>query len=180
MSLTTVDAKPALIVIDLQAAIAPHAAPSVIGNNVELTNAFRAKGHTVVLVNVDAGAPGRTEENPEGGAMQLPAKAAELIPELGRADDDILVTKKTWGAFSNPKLHEELQKRGVTQVFVTGVATSIGCESTARQAHELGYHVVVIPDAMGDLTERGHNDAVEVIFPRLGQVSSTAEVLAAI
>jgi len=180
MPLTTVDPKPALIVIDLQAAIAPHAAASVIENNTALTDAFRKAGHAVVLVNVTAGAPGRTEQNPEGGASQIPAEATVLIDELNAAGGDILVSKTTWGAFGSTDLHDQLQARGITQVFVTGVATSIGAESTAREAHSLGYHVVAVPDAMGDLTTEAHDAAVSLVFPKLGQIATTAEVVAAL
>jgi nicotinamidase-related amidase len=178
MPLTTVEATPALIVVDLQAGIAPYADPSVIANNLSLLEAFRAQGHPVALVNVVAGAPGRTDQNPEGGAHEIPAEATVLIPELGAGDADIQVSKRTWGAFSGTDLHEQLQARGVTQVVITGVATSIGCESTARQAHELGYHVVLVADAMGDLTPEGHEAALATVFPRLGQVTTTAEVIA--
>jgi len=180
MPLSTVDPTPALIVVDLQKGIAPHAPAEVIANNVTLVDAFRAQGHPVVLVNVAGGAPGRTDQNPDGGARDIPAEATELLPELGAADGDILVTKRTWGAFHGTDLHEQLQQRGVTQVFVTGVATSIGSESTARQAHEHGYHVVLVADAMADIDPANHDHAVAKIFPRLGQVASTAEVIAAL
>ena len=179
MPLTTVDPTPALIVIDVQAGIAPHAPASVIENNAALTAAFREHGHAVVLVNVVGGAPGRTEQNPAGGASQIPAEATVPVPELGQTETDILISKRTWGAFTGTDLHAQLQARGVTQVFVTGVATSIGAESTAREAHALGYHVVVIPDAMGDLSPQAHDAAVSLVFPRLGQVATTAEVIGA-
>lgn len=180
MPLTTVDPTPALIVVDLQAGIAPHADPSVIANNVTLLDAFRAHGHTVVLVNVAGGAPGRTELNPAGGASAIPEEATALISELGVTGNDILVTKTTWGAFGSTDLHQQLQSAGVTQVFVTGVATSIGVESTAREAHSLGYHVVTVPDAMGDLAPEPHEAAISLVFPRLSQVASTAEVVEAL
>jgi nicotinamidase-related amidase len=180
MPLTTVDATPALIVIDLQAGIAPHAPASVIENNSALTSAFRAAGHTVVLVNVVAGAPGRTEQNPAGGGSQIPAEATVLIDALNAADTDITVSKRTWGAFASTDLHAQLEARGVTQVFVTGVATSIGAESTAREAHALGYNVVVIPDAMGDLSPEAHDAAVALVFPRLAEITTTSEVVAAL
>lgn len=180
MPLTTVDPIPALIVVDLQAGIAPYAAPEVIARNARLVEAFRAKGHTVALVNVVAGAPGRTEQSPEGGAREIPAEATALIDELGATEGDILVTKRTWGAFHGTDLHEQLQRRGVTQVFVTGVATSIGVESTARAAFEHGYHVVTVPDAMGDLSPEGHEASVSITFPRMSQVATTADVLAAL
>ena len=180
MALSTIDATPALVVIDLQAGIAPYAAPEVIENNTALTAAFRAAGHAVVLVNVVGGAPGRTEQNPAGGGSQMPAEATVLIDALNAVDTDITVSKRTWGAFASTDLHAQLSARGVTQVFVTGVATSIGAESTAREAHALGYHVVTIPDAMGDLSPEAHDAAVLLVFPRLSEVATTAEVLAAL
>jgi nicotinamidase-related amidase len=180
MPLTTVDATPALIVVDLQAGIAPHAPASVIEHNAALTAAFRKHGHTVVLVNVAGGAPGRTDQNPAGGAGTIPVEATVLIEELGARDSDIKVTKNTWGAFASTDLHQQLQGRGVTQLFVTGVATSIGVESTAREAHALGYHVVLVTDAMADLSPEAHEASVKLTFPRLGQVAPTADVLAQI
>ena len=47
-------------------------------------------------------------------------------------------------------LDDYLRQRGVTQIFLTGIATSIGVESTARSAYDLGYNVALIVDAMTD------------------------------
>ena len=64
------------------------------------------------------------------------------------------------------------------QVVLAGVATSIGVESTARAAHEHGYHVTLVRDAMTDLALETHTNSIERIFPRLGEVATTADVLA--
>ncbi|MFP3758263.1 isochorismatase family protein, partial [Cupriavidus sp. SIMBA_020] len=56
--------------------------------------------------------------------------------------------------------------------------TSIGVESTARQAHELGYNVTLAIDAMTDLNADAHTNSVERVFPRLGETGSTQEILA--
>ncbi|MDI9769635.1 isochorismatase family protein, partial [Pantoea dispersa] len=61
-----------------------------------------------------------------------------LVPEMTPQPGDISVTKKTWGAFHNTDLHQQLQQRGVTQVVVCGIATSLVVDSTARPAYELG------------------------------------------
>jgi len=58
--------------------------------------------------------------------------------------------KRTWGAFTNTDLENILRKQEVTQIFLCGVATSIGVESTARQGFELGFNIVTVGDAMGD------------------------------
>ncbi|MFD7668334.1 isochorismatase family protein [Streptomyces sp. NPDC059788] len=180
MPVTTLDATTALIVIDLQKGITalPTAHPSaeIVERSARLAAAFRARDLPVVLVNVAGGAPGRTETGRPGGTP--PADWAELEPGLDRQPADVTVTKQTWGAFHNTALDAELRRRGVTQVVVTGIATSIGVESTARAAHEHGYHVTVATDAVTDMDEEAHRRSLEKIFPRLGETGSTEEIIA--
>ena len=180
MALTTLDTQTALIIIDLQHGIVNlpvvHAPQPIIERCARLAEGFRARQLPVALVNVAGGAPGRTEQARHGG--ELPADWATLVPEMTPQAGDITVTKKTWGAFHNTALHDALQQRGVTQVVVCGIATSIGVESTARQAYELGYNVTLATDAMTDLDMATHNNSVDLIFPRLGETGSAADVLA--
>jgi nicotinamidase-related amidase len=74
-------------------------------------------------------------------------------------------------------LQEQLQQRGVTQVFLTGVATSLGVEASARSAFDYGYNVVLIADAMTDRDADSHRHSIEKIFPRIGETESTENVL---
>lgn len=179
MTATTLDPTTALVVIDLQQGIVSlptlHPAEEIVARSAELAAAFRAKGLPVVLVRVTSGAPGRTE----GPARsQRPAPDwAELVPGLGRQDSDLVVTKHTWGAFHGTDLDLQLRRRGVTQVVLTGIATSKGVESTARAAHEHGYHVTVATDAVTDTDESAHRNAVGTIFPALGETDTTAALV---
>ncbi|MBH1938325.1 isochorismatase family protein [Streptomyces sp. AV19] len=181
MPATTLDANTALILIDLQKGITAlptlHPADGIVARGAELAAAFRAKGLPVALVNVAGGAPGRTEA-PLGPGGEYPPDFAELRPELGRREDDILVTKRTWGAFHGTDLDERLRRRGVTQVVIGGIATAFGVESTARAAHEHGYHVTVATDAVTDMDAELHRVAVEKVFPVLGETDTTANILA--
>jgi nicotinamidase-related amidase len=182
MPVTTLDPTVALIVIDLQKGVMgmpTQPAPEVVlGTTVRLLDAFRERGLPVVLVNVDAGAPGRTELNPGGVTPERPARWDELAPELNTQPSDHLVTKKTWGAFHGTDLDEYLRGAGVTQVVIAGIATSAGVESTARQAHEHGYHVTLATDAMADRSPDMHGHSIQQIFPRLGETGTTDEILA--
>jgi nicotinamidase-related amidase len=81
------------------------------------------------------------------------------------------------GAFIGTSLDETLRLRGVTQVFLTGVATSLGVESTARSAYDYGYNVVLVVDAMTDRDADAHRHSVEKIFPRLSETATTDDVL---
>ena len=178
MAMTTLDLKTALIVIDLQAGIVglstAQPAEAVIQQAAVLADAFRRHGLPVVLVNVDGGAPGRTEQPRRG---ERPAGWSDLVPELRQQPSDILVTKRTWGAFTNTDLDEYLKGRGVSQVVIVGIATSAGVESTARQAHEHGFNVTLAVDAMTDMNPDAHINSVTRIFPRLGETGTTAEIL---
>lgn len=180
MPVSTLDARAALIVIDLQKGIVSlpvaHPIDAVVTNAVALADAFRRHGQPVVLVNVAGGAPGRNEQ--QGVARERPAGWTELIPELNRQSQDLTVTKHSWGAFTGTGLADMLKSRGVTQVVVAGVATSIGVESTARQAHELGFNVALATDAMTDVNTDAHANSVTRIFPRLGETGTTREIMA--
>lgn len=181
MALTVLDPKTALVVIVLQKGIVGyptvHPVGDVIERSARLAAAFRKRGLPVVLVNVSGRAPGRTEN---AMAFSPPPDWMEFVPELQAAPDDVLVTKQTWGAFQNTALDAELKKRGVTQVVLTGISTSAGVESTARAAYEHGYHVVLVTDAMTDMSPETHQNSVERIFPRLGETATTQDVLAAL
>ena len=183
MPLTKIDATAALIVIDLQKGIVRlptvHPVGEIIGRAARLARAFRERGLPVVLVNVTGAAPGRTDLGPRD-LSSLPTDWTELVPELDQHPGDHIVSKQRVGAFIGTSLDEVLRQRGVTQVFVTGVATSAGVESTVRSAYDYGYNVVVVLDAMTDRDADAHRHSVEKIFPRLGETDTTDNVLKAI
>ena len=179
MPITKVDLIAALVVIDLQKGIvsvpAAHAISEVIARTAQLARAFRQRGLPVVLVNLTSGARGRTEAGPRNYASQ--PDWIELVPELEPQPGDHLISKQAPGAFIGTSLDDYLRQRGVTQVFLAGVATSIGVESTARSAYDHGYNVAFVVDAMTDRDFDSHRHSVEKIFPRLGETDVTANVL---
>ncbi|MEJ1972165.1 MAG: isochorismatase family protein [Lacunisphaera sp.] len=65
-------------------------------------------------------------------------------------------------------------------IVLGGISTNIGVESTARSAYEHAYAQVLVEDAMASHSAEDHEFAVKNIFPRLGRVRSTDEVLAAL
>ena len=179
MAVTTLDPKTALIVIDLQKGILSYPTVHPVGEVVRqaalLADLFRRRALPVVLVNVAGVAPGRTEqarrqENP-------PAGWTDLAPELNRQPQDHVVTKRTWGAFTNTDLEAHLRRLGVTQVVIAGVASSIGVESTAREAYALGFNVTLAVDAMTDLNAYAHSNSITRIFPRLGETGTAREII---
>ncbi|MFC4499879.1 MULTISPECIES: isochorismatase family protein [Streptomyces] len=189
MAVTVLDEKTALVLIDLQAGTLaaptkPHQAADVVARAAELAKAFRAAGAPVVLVRMatapdgaDA-APGRSEAARLAGGRSRPYDLGPIADPLTGHDTDILVTKRTWGAFHATDLDLQLRRRGVTQIVLAGIATSLGVESTARAAHEHGYHVTFAVDAMTDINEEAHDHRVSYLFPLIGEPGTTEEILA--
>ena len=180
MPLTILDRNTALIVIDLQKGIVNgnfiHPIGAVIDRTRALAGVFRARSLPVALVNVAGRAPGRTEQGPRS-SQTFAEGWTDLLPQLDQQPSDILVTKRSWGAFATTELERRLKARGVTHVVVTGVVTSGGVEATARQAYEQGFNVTLALDAMTDIREEPHEYSIRNVFPRLGETGSAQEVI---
>ncbi|WNJ88402.1 isochorismatase family protein [Bosea sp. 685] len=180
MALTTLDPNTALLVVDLQKGIAGsplvHPIGEVVNRARALIGAFRELGLPVVLINVAGGAPGRTEQPPRHSGA-LTEGFTDFIPELDQQPDDIVVTKRSWGAFASTDLEKRLGAAGVTQVVVLGVATGTGVEATARQAYEKGFNVTLAIDAMTDTRPEAHDYSIKNVFPRLGETGTSQEII---
>jgi nicotinamidase-related amidase len=146
---------------------------------------MRKAGGTVVFVHVTPSPDGKDALKPITDAVQAPARAlppdwADFVPELGVVPTDIVITKRQWGAFYGTELDLQLRRRGVDTILLCGISTSIGVESTARDAFERNYNQIFVEDAMAARDPDEHKHTVLSLFPRIGRVRSTAEVLAAI
>jgi len=179
----------ALIVIDLQCGIvarqaAPHSASEVVERCVKLAEAFRSQKALVILVHVGFSEDDRDRLKPDADSPApsgpLPPDWSEIVPEIGPRPGDIVITKRQWGAFYGTALELQLRRRGIRTIVFGGIATNFGVESTARDAYERGFEQVFVEDAMSGLTAGAHEFAVTTIFPRMGRIRSTDDVLAAI
>ncbi|MFC4617168.1 hydrolase [Camelliibacillus cellulosilyticus] len=181
--------KTALVIIDLQKGIVgmngePHASQKVVANNVELADAIRVKGGLVVLVHVDfldgqdALKPITDQEVKPSGAR--PDGWSEFVAEISPHPGDLIVTKRQWGAFFGTDLDLQLRRRGIDTIILTGIATNIGVETTAREAFQHNYQQIFIEDAMTGTSKEEHDHTVKYIFPRIGRVRNTKDILEAL
>ena len=158
----------ALIVVDLQQGTArnPFVMPAdVVAERAgELATAFRDRGLPVVIATFELD---RDDE---------PAFFGEPLSTLAVRADDLRVARPGWSAFAGTDLDAQLRARGVTGLVLAGVATSIGVESTARAAHDLGYELVVASDAVTDLRAETHENSLERVFPLIAKVATTRAI----
>jgi nicotinamidase-related amidase len=179
----------ALVLIDLQKGIlgsplAPYTAAQVIENASALGRSLKEAGGTIVLVNVafasdsvdrlkqEVDAPSPV---PPGG---MPAGWSEFAPEIGSLQADVFITKRQWSAFYGTELDLQLRRRGIKTIVLGGVATNFGVESTARDAWQHNYAVVIAEDACTSMGADLHEFSVEKVLRRVARVRSTAEILA--
>lgn len=180
--------KTSLVVIDMQKGIAsagrklePHDAATVSMNVASLVSAFREKGAKVFLVHVTA-TDGKdmlqpvVDSAPSWGG-ERPADWAEFIDEVKPTPNDIVITKRQWGAFYGTELDLQLRRRHIGTVVLCGISTNIGVETTAREAYQHGYNLVLVEDAMAAMSKEEHDASVKFIFPRIGIVRRTRQVL---
>ncbi len=179
----------ALVVIDITKGVlslpsVPYPVQEVLANTARLADAFRSAGSFVVLVNVDS-LDGKDMLHPiSDTGFPLPAERpkdwAALAPELGPQPLDHLITKHQWGAFFGTDLDLQLRRRGIDTIVLCGIATGFGVDTTAREAYQHGYHQVFAEDAMNALSEEEHHYVCTHIFPRMGRLRSTEEIVAAL
>ena len=178
----------ALVLMDLQHGIvsrplAPYSGEQVVANGARVADAMRAKGATVVYVRVPlnellrlpADAPMHAPDAPPA-----PDEASELVPQARVQKGDLIVVKRQWGAFYGTDLDQQLRRRGIQTIVIGGIATNFGVESTARQAFDQGYQLVFVEDATTSMNEAWHRFTVDNVFPRMGRVRTTQQVIDAL
>ncbi|MCL5016143.1 MAG: hydrolase [Patescibacteria group bacterium] len=181
--------KTSLVVIDLQKGIVglscePHSAEEVVVNASKIAEACREKGIPVFLVRVTPSADMKDSLHPlsehQMNRGQFLPDWADIVPQLGPTEKDFVITKHQWGAFYGTELDLQLRRRGIDTIILCGISTNIGVESTARFAYEYGYNQIFVEDAMSALNEEEHENSVQGIFPRIGLVRKTEEILSAL
>ncbi len=176
----------ALVLIDLQNGIvgmqlAPRTGPQVVEAGNKLADRFRAVKAPVFLVHVGwskdfADALRQPVDKPSPRSPDgLPPGWSDLIDGLQKSED-IVILKRQWGAFHATELDLQLRRRGIKTIVLAGIATNMGVESTARQAWELGYNLIVAEDMTTSMSAEMHAFSMLHILPRIGIVADSADL----
>ena len=175
----------ALVLIDLEHGItamklAPYSSADVVSRGAGLAKTFRQKGATVVFVKVLI--PEMLQLPVDAPLMHgtPPPNATEFVPEAGVQPEDLVVKKRSWGAFHGTDLEQHLRRRGIKTIVIGGIATHFGGEATARAAFDHGYEVVFAEDAMSSVSAEAHEFPIKNVFPRMGRVRSVEQIVKAL
>jgi nicotinamidase-related amidase len=176
----------ALVLIDLQKGVLGNTLTPIKGEELftrgrTLAERFRSGGATIVMVKVEFSAGGAdmlrqpVDMPPSMPSDGFPAGWSEFPPGLLQPGD-LQITKRQWGAFYGTELDLQLRRRGIRCIALGGVSTQIGVESTARQAYELGYELVIFKDVTASSVGEGHEMSMKHILPRLGRLATSDDI----
>ncbi len=192
-------ARTAHIIVDLQNGfMAPGAtvelpiARDIVPNVNNISKAVRAAGGINVFIRFLIDGEAQTSWSSYFADFASPQRREAMIdtfgkdchgfalwPDLEVKPEDLIVDKTRFGAFvpGSSQLHEILQARGIDTLIITGTATNVCCESTARDAMQMNYKVIFVADGNAARTDAEHNATLDNMVVRFADVMTTAELV---
>ena len=180
-----IDAKrAALLVMDFQAGIigALENADALVAKAARAIQHVRERGGNVGYVRVGfteseyAAIPERNKgfsaAKDAGRAFHADAPATAIDERLAPQPSDIVVRKTRVGAFSTTDLAEQLRRRTIDTLILSGISTSGVVLSTIRDAADRDFRLFVLADACADPAPDVHALLLEKVFPRQADVIS--------
>jgi ureidoacrylate peracid hydrolase len=187
------------IVVDLQNGfMAPGqpaeipAAREIVPNVNRISRALRAAGGLVVYIQNTIDEEAKRTWSTWFGHMSGQRRLARMEeafregsfghsiwPDLEVLPGDLRVKKSRYGAFvpGASDLHAILQARKIDTLIITGTATNVCCESTARDGMMLNYKVLFVSDGTATWTDEEHNATLGAMLIQFADVRTTDEVV---
>jgi ureidoacrylate peracid hydrolase len=190
--------KAALVVVDMQNYFVKQghqseipAAREIVPNINRLAAELRRRGGHVVWVR------NGTNDTRESWSnyhtyLQSPDRAERRLKSMEVGEDgyeywhlndirpeDAQITKTRYSAFiqGSSNIERHLRDRGIDTLLVTGTATNVCCESTARDAMMLNFKVVMVADGLATHTDEEHNATLSSFYGQFGDVQTVDEVV---
>jgi nicotinamidase-related amidase len=165
----------------------PGRVDEVLRNTLALIEALRGTPATIVATPIVLTPDYRAMANPVGilstikqsGAFRVGTPGAATIPELLAIGDriDYVDGKVGFNAFADTRLHDLLVSRGIRNVLVCGMVTSLCIDSTGRAAYERGYNVTIVSDCTSGRSHTEHDFYCRSIFPLYGRAVDSHTVI---
>jgi len=166
----------------------PNRVDSVLANSLALIRALAPTPVTIIATPIVlepeyralANSVGILDKIKQSGAFKSGSSGAETIPELKAFGDRILYVlgKIGFNAFSSTELDRVLKQKGIKDVLVAGMVTSLCIDSTGRAAYERGYSVQILSDCTSARTRAEQEFFCQNIFPLYGGVLDSRQALA--
>jgi ureidoacrylate peracid hydrolase len=199
MDFAVIPDRMALVNVDLQncfvdGPLAPSEGLAVLDRVNRLADVCRSAGilvvHTSHVFRPDGSNAGVLRQTaPDvitGAVLNRGAASAALHRGLRVGPRDVLVEKPRFGAFHSTDLELILRGRGIDTIIISGIATNVCCDTTAREAMVRDFHVFFLSDgtaaaAIGGASASEHQKATLATLGFLfAQVLTVDEMVAKI
>ena len=110
------------------------------------------------------------------GALKLSGEGCNWVQALSVQPQDLELIKKGVSIFTGNELNTWLIKNQVTQLYLAGVSSLMAIQSSARQAHDLGYFVNVLEDLCAAATLELHEQSMQALSG-MAVISSSTEFM---
>jgi len=174
---------PGGVIADAGGAEYRQRAQAIIPNLRRLVDAAHEAGILVVYAT-DAHTPVDSELAKWPPHAMKGTRWAEIVPDLAPAPGDLVIEKTTYSPFTFTDIDDQLRRRGVTRLYITGLHTDCCARHTSGDAFQRGYDLVWITDALQAFTEEAHQAGLEYFKAWYAidtgrQIRSTDEVIEA-
>jgi ureidoacrylate peracid hydrolase len=193
--------KTALLVIDMQNYFVKQGhqselpmAREIVPNINRLAAELRRRGGHVVWIRNGTNDTRQSWSNYHD-YLQSPERAERRLKSMEVGEDgyeywhlndirpeDAQITKKRYSAFiqDSSNIERHLRDRGIDTLLITGTATNVCCESSARDAMMLNFKVIMVSDGLATHTDAEHNATLTNFYGQFGDVQTVDEALQSI
>ena len=192
IDLAVISARTAVLSMDMQNGIVGIYAgnqPEMVERAAGVLKGARDRGVTVIHIRVGfrPGLPEISAHNPLLSALRnserhrqlFTGAEGEIHPALGPEADDIVITKHRVSAFLGTDLDMILRAREIDTLVLFGIATSGVVLSTALEASDADYRLIVLSDCCVDQDAAVHTCLLDKVLARRATVATAEEFLAA-
>ena len=166
----------------------PVAASRVVERTARVFDAARAAGmpiaYTRFVIPPGGGQLVRNtafmEQVAESDLFRPEAATVAVIPELAPREGDLVLDNQKLSGLAGNDLPDLLRGRGIDTLIVTGVATNLTVEQTARHGIDLGFRVFVLRDCTAAVTAEVHEASLANLAMATTGVVDSEEFLAAL
>lgn len=164
----------------------------VIPNIQRLLRFFRESGRPVIYLTIGFALPDRTDglgllrqidddlkaQMAAGPLVRRGSRANTVIEPLAPREGELVINKTSMGAFNSTALDQILRNQGITTLVVTGVSTECCVATTARDAGDRGFHVLLVEDAGTAVTPYLQESSLVTFAAMFGRVATTEATIA--
>lgn len=164
----------------------------VVLRNIErLVGFFRNAERPLIYLTVGHARPDRGDALPllrqidddlrarkaSGPLVRFGSDENRIVASIAPRPEDIVINKTSMGAFNSTNIDQTLRNLGITTLVVAGVSTECCVATTAHDAADRGYHVLLVEDACRAVTPYLQECSLVIFAAMFGRVATTEEAL---